>query len=277
MTDRVVIEHIAPARPRELGCHLFIPDRARSTGVAPLVVAVHGISLNAREQVESFAAHASARGAVVLAPCFDTPEDRDFQRLGRRGRGRRADLALDEVIDRLSREAEIRFSRRFLFGYSGGGQFVHRYLMTHPDRVDAAVVAAAGWYTFPDAKLAYPMGLRVGGVLPGVQMDPARFLTVPVLAIVGSLDVERDESVRTTTKVDERQGGNRVERARRWIDAMQSAARGRSIPARHELVELPAAGHSFLECVEHGLADATFDFFDSIEKPPCARTESHSR
>ena len=84
MTDRVLIEHIAPSRPRELGCHLFIPDRARSTGVAPLVVAVHGISLNALEQVESFAAHASARGAVVLAPCFDTPEDRDYQRLGRR-------------------------------------------------------------------------------------------------------------------------------------------------------------------------------------------------
>ncbi len=276
MSERIVIERIAPARPRELGCQLFVPERARRAGVAPLVVAVHGISLNALEQVECFAGHAAERGAVVVAPCFDGPEDTDYQRLGRRGRGRRADLALDDLIERLSREAEIRFSKRFFFGYSGGGQFVHRYLMAHPERVDAAVVAAAGWYTFPDAKLAYPMGLRVGGALPAVQIDPARFLVVPILAVVGSLDVERDESVRTTAKVDDRQGRDRLERAHRWIEAMRSAARARSLPARHELLELPGAGHSFLDCVERGLADATFDFFDSVEKPASPGPKSTS-
>ena len=277
MSERFVVERIAPSRPRELGCQLFVPERASAAGVAPLVVAVHGISLNAREQVECFAGHASARGAVVIAPCFDGPEDSDYQRLGRRGRGRRADLALDDLIERTSRALGIGFEARLFFGFSGGGQFVHRYLMAHPDRVTAAVVAAAGWYTFPDAKLAYPMGLRVGGALAGVQIEPARFLAVPVLAIVGSLDVERDESVRTTAKVDERQGADRLERARRWIDAMHAAARARSIPARHALLELPGAGHSFLDCVERGLADATFEFFDGVVKPPCPSTKSPCR
>jgi poly(3-hydroxybutyrate) depolymerase len=275
MMPRSVIESVPASRPGELAFHAFVPECASTAGVTSLVVAVHGISLNAREQVESFAPFAEARGQVVIAPCFDTPEDNDYQRLGRRGRGRRADLALDEAIRRLSEQAAIRFSRRFFFGYSGGGQFVHRYLMTHPDRVDAAVVAAAGWYTFPDARLAYPMGLRVGGALAGVRIEPADFLPVPVLAIVGSLDVERDESVRTNSKIDERQGADRRERARRWIDAMRAAARARSIPGRHDLIELDGAGHSFLECVEVGLATSIFDFFDSIEKPPYASMDSN--
>lgn len=259
------IETIPAQAPGELAFHAFVPARARVAGTAPLVVAVHGIALNALEQVECFAPYAAERGAVVLAPCFDTAEDGDYQRLGRRGRGRRADLALDQAIDRLALQTKIRFRARFFFGYSGGGQFVHRYLMAHPDQVDGAVVAAAGWYTFPDAHLDYPMGLRVGGALAGVRLEPAEFLRVPVCVVVGSLDVERDESVRTSAKLDERQGRDRIERAQRWVVALQAAARGRSLPSRHEIALLEGAGHSFSDCVEHGLADVAFGFFDSIE------------
>lgn len=260
------IRTVPSSHPGELDYHALVPKRAVESGVASLVVAVHGISLNALEQVTSFAPFATERGHVLLAPCFDTPEDADYQRLGRRGRGRRADLALDDAIRRLGESSGIRFVRRFFFGYSGGGQFVHRYLMAHPDRVDGAVVSAAGWYTFPDPQQAYPMGVRVGGALAGARMEPAEFLRVPVLAVVGSLDVERDDSIRTTSKVDERQGGDRRQRARRWIAAMRAAARTRNLPARHELVELDGAGHSFLDCVEAGLTKTTFDFFDSIEQ-----------
>ena len=263
--DRSILT-VPASHPGELAYHAHVPKRAVEAGVASLVVAVHGISLNALEQITSFAPFATDRGHVLLAPCFDTPEDADYQRLGRRGRGRRADLALDDAIRRLAESSGIRFARRFFFGYSGGGQFVHRYLMTHPDRVDGAVVAAAGWYTFPDTRHAYPMGLRVGGALAGARMEPAQFLRVPVLAVVGSLDVERDDSIRTTSKVDQRQGGDRRERARRWIAAMRAAARARNLSARHELDELDGAGHSFLECVEAGLTKTTFDFFDSIEQ-----------
>ena len=200
------VEYVEPATPGELAHFVFVPKSALASEAPSILVAVHGISLNAREQVEAFAPWVATRGHALLAPCFDTPGDRDYQRLGRRGRGRRADLALDLAIERLALALDVKFARRFLFGYSGGGQFVHRYLMAHPDRVAAAVVAAAGWYTLPDARLAYPMGLRVGGKLVGVEMLPSRFLSIPVLALVGSRDLGRDESVRTSAKVDSRQG-----------------------------------------------------------------------
>lgn len=133
----------------ELDCHVHVPDRALREGSASVVVAVHGIARDAAEQLTHFRSFAEARGHVLIAPRFDTERDDDYQRLGRRGRGRRADLALDDALRRLAERYGIRFRRRFLFGFSGGGQFVHRYLMTHPDGVDAAVVASAGWYTFP--------------------------------------------------------------------------------------------------------------------------------
>lgn len=259
------VESVGSEGPGDLAYHAFVPERAAQTGRASLVVAVHGISRNALEQMASFSSLAGERGHVLMAPCFDTPEDEDYQRLGRRGRGRRADLVLDHAIRRLADKTKIEFGSRFFFGYSGGGQFVHRYLMSHPDRVTAAVIAAAGWYTFPDARQAYPHGLRVGGALAGVRMEPAEFLRIPLLVTVGALDVDRDRSVRTTTKVDESQGGDRIERARRWVAAMQAAARTRSIPGRHEFALLEGAGHSFSECVESGLARSVFDFFDSVE------------
>jgi pimeloyl-ACP methyl ester carboxylesterase len=268
------IESAGSEASGELAYHALVPDQAVRAGRASLVVAVHGISRNALEQVASFSSLAGARGHVLMAPCFDTPEDEDYQRLGRRGRGRRADLALDDAICRLGEKANIEFGHRFYFGYSGGGQFVHRYLMSHPNRVTAAVVAAAGWYTFPDARQAYPHGLRVGAVLAGVRMEPIDFLRVPVRVMIGALDVDRDQSVRTTTKVDESQGKDRIERARRWVAEMQAAARSRSLPGRHELTILDGAGHSFSDCVEAGLAVSTFDFFDSVESsaPGAARS-----
>lgn len=260
------IATVTARRSGDLAHHLFVPESASAAGRASLVVSVHGISRNALEQIECFAAYAADRGCVVMAPCFDTPADTDYQRLGRRGRGRRADLVLDQTIVRLEESTGILFDRRFFFGYSGGGQFVHRYLMAHPDRVAGAVVASAGWYTFPDAALAYPVGLRVGGSLPGVRLEANVFLRVPVLTLVGNRDVERDDSIRTTDLVDTLQGVDRRERARRWTEAMRAAARRRGIPGRHEIVELEGVGHSFSECAEAGLAKETFAFFDSIER-----------
>lgn len=264
MDSACASELVGAAGPDELAYHALVPEQAVRAGRAPVVVAVHGISRNALEQMAGFSSFARERGWVLVAPCFDTPRDDDYQRLGRRGRGRRSDIALDDALRRLAERTKIELGPRFFFGYSGGGQFVHRYLMAHPERVTAAVVAAAGWYTFPDASRAYPLGLRVDGALAGVRMNPDEFLRVPLRVAIGALDLDRDRSVRTSEKVDGHQGEDRVERARRWITAMQAAARGRAIPGRHELAIIEGVGHSFSECVEAGLAHSTFRFFDSV-------------
>jgi len=144
---------------------------------ARIIAIVHGISELPRQYLECFAPFAERHGAVLVAPHFSRPRFRDYQRLGRSGRGARADQALERLVEEVARETHARAGRVFLFGYSGGGQFVHRYVMAHPQRVAAAVVGSAGWYTFPDAGRRYPRGICTRGDRRFDREEIVRFLT----------------------------------------------------------------------------------------------------
>ena len=247
-----------------VGGHLVRGDDPRS----PLVVAVHGIARQSRMTLGCFADQASARGYGVLAPHFEEGRFDDFQRLGRRGRGERADLALLDTIDRLSGRVAgsdpASAPRVFLVGYSAGAQFAHRFMMAHPERVLGVASLSAGWYTLPDPRRAYPLGMRTDGSLPGVRFEPSRFLRIPTLVAVGSSDTDQDEGLRRSRRVVRTQGSNRVERAHRWTEAMSEIAREQSTPSRVRFLELDGAGHSLGECVRAGIDKVAFDFFDDI-------------
>lgn len=246
-----IVKASLPGRPH-LDYFVYLPKQV--TPETPLLVSVHGIAREARAQAELFAPLATKHGFSVVAPLFDDDTYNDYQRLGRRGKGARADAALDRLLDELERKG-IASGRVFLFGYSGGAQFVHRYVMAHPQRVSGGIAAAAGWYTFPDPGAEYPYGIRVGAELPGVRLRPSDFLRVPMLAVVGDDDRERDENLRQFRAIDRQQGRNRVERARRWVRAMRKAAAEREIRPRVELALLDGAGHSFEDSMRAGLGE----------------------
>ncbi len=233
---------------------------------SPLVIVVHGISRNGREQVESFRREAERHDAVLLAPLFTRPEFRDFQRLGRRGRGVRADLALLDMIQAVRRMTGIAASPGFLFGYSGGGQFVHRFAMAWPDQVARIAVGAAGWYTFPDLSRRYPYGLRDSDALPGVRFDLAAILRIPALVLVGEWDTERDPAFKRAPHLDRIQGLTRIERGRRWATAMREAARQRNLQTVYRFEILPRCGHSFRDNMRQGMGKRVFDFFFQTEE-----------
>src|SRR5262245_66598595 len=99
-------------------------------------------------------------GVVMMAPVFRKDVHRDYQRLGRKGKGNRVDLLLNKLVSEVASLSGADATRIHLFGFSGGAQFVHRYTMVHPARVAAAVVTSSGWYTFPDARERYPYAIR---------------------------------------------------------------------------------------------------------------------
>lgn len=237
---------------------LYIPKSAPQN--PPVLVVVHGLSRDAQEQVDQFRPFAEQHGFVLIAPHFTEADYPDFQRLGRRGRGLRADLALQNLLSNLPFESAG--EGVFLFGYSGGAQFAHRFLMAHPEQVKAAVVAAAGWYTLPDAAVAYPYGLRIDGSLPAVRLRPGQFLKVPVLTLVGEDDTERDENLRRSRSLDKQQGRTRVDRATRWVDKMGAAAQRHDLNTVYRLAVLNNAGHSFEDCMRAGMGKAVFKFIE---------------
>lgn len=217
---------------------------------APLLVVVHGISRNAEVQANAFTALCERLGVVMAVPVFGV-EARDYQRLGRSGRGPRADAALDAVVEEVAMRTGCRASSFHMFGFSGGAQFAHRYTLAHPHRINRLVAVGSGWYTFPDPRARFPYGIRRSPELPGVRFDPEEFLRVPITVMVGEKDTETS-NLRSTPRVNRQQGKTRVERAKRWVDAMREAAHKRGLEPQVTLETIPNGQHDFGNLMKSG-------------------------
>lgn len=255
-----VVVRTLPGDP-PLTYHLYVP-RSGGQG-APLFVDVHGNGRGVAQHASLFAPFAERAGAVLLTPLFPADRFPDFQRLGRAGRGARADLALQRLIADVGALTGARTDKLYLSGYSGGAQFVHRYTMAYPQQVARFVAGAAGWYTFPDPALEFPSGIRSTPDLPGLVFDPERFLRVPGCVLVGDRDINRDPDLNQRPEVDAQQGLNRLERGRRWVAAMQAAAGARGSRTQYTFHALAGCPHSFSQCMTRGgLGDKTIDCLD---------------
>lgn len=233
---------------------LYIP---KSRPAARLVVLMHGISENACEQILRFAPQAEKARAVLVAPLMRRAIFGQYQQLIDPRRGTRSDLALEDILHTVRLDIGLDAAPFDIFGFSGGGQFAHRFALLHPRAVRSCVVVAPGWFTFPNDRTPYPKGLaHVPDCLP--PLDEAAVCTIPFHVIVGDQDVARDASLRRSARLDRQQGRTRVERAERWHQAM----RNWGADHRSSLTILPHLRHSFSEAVrDHDLAALTFNLF----------------
>ena len=239
-----------------LECWLCIPEKLDSR-LAPLV-AVHGVGRGARNQARQFMQRAQDQGRLVIAPLFDARRWAGYQRIA--ARGQRADLALLALLESVTFQTGVSTRRVAMFGYSGGAQFAHRFAMLHPHRVERLCVCAAGWYTWPSAsELVFPHGT---GAAPRHQLGEAatsnlgRFLQIPTQIAVGERDNVVDALTRSNPLLDAQQGRHRLQRAQRWVQALQQLAAERGLRANARLTVLPDAGHDFRECMRSGLLGA---------------------
>jgi len=225
----------------------------------PVVVSVHGISLNAAEHMARMRTMAERLGAAVIAPWFSREHYRGYQKLLCRDGATRADRALIDILDDFAQRHGIDTSRVYLAGFSGGGQFAHRFALFHADRVAACATCAAGWYTFPDRQAPYPLGLRAGTGPDGLAPHADASL-VPMHVIVGDRDDLPEPSLNMTPQVVAMQGVGRVTRARAWHEAMK--AERRTGGAEVSLTILPRLGHDFGKAMErHALDRIIFEKF----------------
>jgi len=230
--------------------YYFVPAGAGPT--TPVVVSVHGISMNAAEHMVRMRAMARRMGAALIAPWFDRQHYRGYQTLLCRDGRTRADLALLEILDDATQRHGLDTSKVFVSGFSGGGQFVHRFALFHADRVAACATCAAGWYTFPDDRVPYPLGTREGSGPDGL-VPHADASKVPMHILVGSRDDGVEPSLNMTAPVIAMQGVGRMTRARAWHDAMR--AQRRELGAEVSLTILPRLGHDFGRAMEHHALD----------------------
>lgn len=232
---------------------LYIPRKVGAG--APIFISVHGISGNAHEHATQFAPFAERYGVVLIAPLFPWKEFPDYQRLARyspQNKRRRADHALQRIVTEVGALTGAKTDQLYLFGYSGGGQFVHRYAMVYPNQVARYVVGAAGWYTFPDPTVTYPRGIKPRTDLPDMQFDLCRFLAVPASVLVGERDVRAGTALNTSPRIQQQQGATRLERGKRWVQAMTEAAQRCHLGTSFDFHTLPKSGHSFRRSMTRG-------------------------
>ena len=245
---------------------LYVPKKS-SVANMPIFVTVHGISRNAREHAKRFAPFAERYGVILIAPVFSQKSFPDYQRLGRKGKGERADIALNNIIDEVGRLTNAKTDKFFLFGYSGGAQFVHRYAMVHSERVAKLVLGAPGWYTFPDPTVKFPRGIAQTKSLPDVTFDPKSFLTIDTCVLVGERDVRQDVALNKSSKIVQQQGENRRTRGGQWVAVMMAAARSHGFETPYAFKSVPGSRHSFSQSMRRGkMGEMVFECLFGIAK-----------
>ncbi|KAG0650817.1 hypothetical protein D0Z07_2675 [Hyphodiscus hymeniophilus] len=140
----------------------------------PLIINIHGTGRDVGSCRRRLIGLAKRERCAILAPLFptalDDELDLDSYKL-LRSKTLRADLALlDIVAEVTSRYPGIDTEKFLLSGFSGGGQFVHRFLYIHPERVLCATVGAPGRVTRLDKALNWPQGIADVGEVFGEEL-----------------------------------------------------------------------------------------------------------
>ena len=233
------------------------------------LVVVHGTpakELSAGETAfyyaENWAPFAEEQGWLLIVPAFNQA---DFSSrkgeitdvlTGYRGLFGR-EIPADEWVLRLlglGRDAlgwpEAPF---LLYGHSAGGQYVGRFLVTHPELVERAVISAAVTYPQPDLAVAWPYGMGElsseiiweDGTSAQVEVYPdlekwLEATQVQVKVIVGLNDLEPQLSR------PGQDGKTRLAIGQNWVEAMGEFAAENGMESAIHFEAIPGKGHSML-------------------------------
>jgi poly(3-hydroxybutyrate) depolymerase len=222
--------------------YLHVPEgEPTQPGGYPLLVVVHDSTSNAEACRDAFIPFADRNRCAVLAPLFPAlPGGISVPAAPYKflvTSQVRFDQMLLTTIAEVAADHHIDASRFLLHGFSGGGQFAHRFFYLHPDRLKAVSIASPGRITPLDFSRPWWAGVadtsRVFGT--AIRLDEIR--SVPVQVLVGSDDTGPTEPG-NPGGIAGATGHDRVQRAR----FLQASLIGHGIPSEFEIV--PGAAHN---------------------------------
>jgi poly(3-hydroxybutyrate) depolymerase len=179
--------------PRFSYCMYVPPSFDADPAGHALLVAMHGTGRTMTAYRDGFAAFARFNKCVVLAPLFPVGVLGDDYADGFKYM-QEADIRYDHVLLAMVDEAGERLGRVFadfmLFGFSGGGHFVHRFFYLHPQRLSAVSIGSPGAVTLIDDRRDYWVGTRDLEQRFGIAIDLPAMRKVAVQLVVGAADIE---------------------------------------------------------------------------------------
>ncbi len=220
----------------------YLPESYEETGTRryPLAVLVHGSLRDATNLRDQFIDFAEANQCVLLAPLFpcgiEEPGDtHNYKRI--LYRGIRYDEILLSMIDEIAGLYRLETDKLLMHGFSGGGQFVHRFFYLYPERLSAVSIGAPGVVTLPDPDKPWWRGTGDMKATFGREPDLAAMQEVAVQMVVGGDDIETWDVTVSPKSSNWMEGINdtgatRVERLR----SLEAAFLTRGIAVRFDVV-----------------------------------------
>jgi dienelactone hydrolase len=212
---------------------LYVPTAHQSTKVPlPLVVVVHGTNRTAERYRTMFRDFAEEHSCVVLAPLFpagivEAGDLHGYKKI--LSHGIRYDQVLLDIVAEVGGRYRVDTGRLYVHGFSGGGQFVHRFAYLHPDRLAALSIGAPGRVTRINPDVPWWQGTADIAERFGVELDLPALRRVPVQMIVGAADLETWEIAEPDVDAG---GDTRVER----LTALRDNFEDHGISVRFDLI-----------------------------------------
>ena len=205
---------------------------------------IHGSGRNVDKYLNLWRKPAIDKNVILVAPHFTR---KNYQFYATLGMARSSGDILDNKVNWLTNSIasfHTFFKSKFnlstdtylMFGFSGGSQFTHRYLMYGQDKaVEKAAIGSAGWYTFINNE-PFPYGIK------NMPLDPGRIewlMSTEVLFLLGDKDNDPNHSSLNSSKGARKQGNNRLSRGWNYFDNLIKIGNRFQIPFRwrYELIE----------------------------------------
>jgi hypothetical protein len=241
-----------PQKP--INVHYNIPSGDRKN--MPIIIVFHGEERNAMNYRNIWINASNQYGFMVFAPEFSNanfPGGSSYiignvyqdgnhptpQTLNRESVWTFS--IIEPLFDFIKTKTGTTVQTNDMFGHSGGGQFVHRFVLFKPNaRFNKAIAANSGWFTVPDGVANYPYGIMNS---PLSSITPNQYFTKQLYITVGELDNNGSDSSLRHNTVSDLQGLNRLDRANYFYSNSQSYAQKTNSEFNWKFHVVPNSGH----------------------------------
>jgi poly(3-hydroxybutyrate) depolymerase len=240
------------ADPRFQYC-LYVPPQVGRGVKVDLLVAVHGTSRTSfLEFRDGFSEFGKWNNVAVLCPIFPVGVRGDGARSGYKYM-QEGDIRYDLLVLEMVKEVAEKYGQEWpdfaMFGFSGGGHFVHRFAILHPEKLWAACIGASGSVTLLDADRDWWVGIRNLNEVFGIEFNQAALAKVPVQMLVGDADLETWEITHKPGGTYWMEGANDAGKTRpERLKTLAASFEKAGVKVRFDLV--PGAAHDRMKMLD---------------------------
>lgn len=217
----------------------------------PILFVMHGIKRNARDYRDEWVRYAKKNNFMLIVPefsiqYFSGKEYITGNILKNKGsinsKSNWSFSIIEKIFHQVKSKENLKTEKYYLYGHSGGSQFVHRFVQFFPEAsLELAISANAGWYTFLNKDINFPYGIKN---LKMSKKDLDVIFSKKLIIMLGDEDTDIFHKSLRMTPESEAQGAHRFERGNNYFKYSKELANNLGSTFNWELIHVEDVGHS---------------------------------